>query len=136
VLDGPSDRYLLLRGMRDDVLLVGTDADERTVARRALEDMWLGTYLVTWPQSPNWPGEIRRGDTGPAVDTVLRLAGMAEEPLADATAFDVRFERWLMGFQQRHGLEMDGIVGPKTLLYLMRNSITQPRLLTDWPGSS
>jgi general secretion pathway protein A len=136
VLDGPPEQFLLLRGVQGDALLVGTDADDRTVNRRDIEDLWLGSYLVTWPQSPNWPNEIHRGDTGPAVDTVLRLAGMAELPLADATAFDLRFEQWLKGFQQRHGLEMDGIVGPKTLLYLMRNSITQPKLLTDWPGSS
>jgi general secretion pathway protein A len=136
VLEGPQEHYLLLRGIDEEALLVGTEDDERVLSRREIADRWLGAYLVAWPQSPNWPKEVRRGDSGPAVDTVLQLAGLADEPLVGATAFDVRFERWLMGFQQRHGLEMDGIVGPKTLLYLMRNSVTEPQLLSRWPGSS
>ena len=41
------------------------------------------------------------------------------------------FERWLMSFQVRNGLDPDGIVGPKTLLYLMRFSIEEPRLLSS-----
>lgn len=135
LLSGLPERYLLLRGMNESgQLLVGVPDDERMVSRNQVESRWLGTYLVAWPQSPDWPREIRRGDRGPAVQTVLQLAGMADIPLPNATDFDVRFERWLMDFQQRNGLEMDGIVGPRTLLYLMRNSITEPALLTDWPG--
>ena len=42
----------------------------------------------------------------------------------------VNHERWLVSFQVRNGLDPDGIVGPKTLLYLMRFSIEEPRLLT------
>ena len=136
VLDGVDERYLLLRGIHEDALLVGTESASRVLQRREVARRWLGAYLVAWPQSPDWPKQIRRGDSGPAVDTVLSLAGMADQPLQGSTAFDVRFERWLMEFQQRHGLEMDGIVGPKTLLYLMRHSVTEPKLLSDWPGSS
>ncbi len=134
ILNGQPERYLLLRGMKDSSLLVGAGEGRREVAREEVEQNWLGAYLVAWPQSPDWPREIRRGDTGPAVQTVLELAAQAEVPLAGARAFDTRFESWLKGFQQRHGLEMDGIVGPKTLLYLMRNSVTEPTLLSDWSG--
>lgn len=135
VLEGPQEHYLLLRGLGESALLVGSGANSREIAPNSIADRWLGAYLVAWPQSPDWPKEIRRGDKGPAVATVLRLAALAEEPFSGTSSFDVRFERWLMGFQQRHGLEMDGIVGPKTLLYLMRNSVDEPNLLTEWPGS-
>ena len=36
---------------------------------------------------------------------------------------------WLMTFQQSHGLEADGIIGPNTLIYLMAPTITEPRLI-------
>ena len=34
-----------------------------------------------------------------------------------------------MDFQNRKGLDADGIIGPKTLIYLMAPTITEPRLL-------
>lgn len=60
----------------------------------------------------------------------IDLATRAEPPYAGEAAFGTDFEQWLMRFQTRNGLHADGIVGPKTLLYLMRFSIQEPRLLT------
>jgi len=136
VLSGQPERYLLLRGLDDRRLLVGTESTSRTIARDAIEERWLGAYLVAWPQSPNWPRQISRGDSGPAVQRVLSLAAAADPPYSGSARFNVGFENWLKEFQQKHGLEMDGIVGPKTLLYLMQGSIHEPALLSDWPESS
>jgi general secretion pathway protein A len=133
-LSGPSERHLLLRGLNQGSVLVGAPATSRSVPRTLLEEFWFGTYHVAWPQSPNWPRTVRRGDSGPAVQTILSMARSAEPPYAGPAGFGVEFEDWLRSFQQRHGLDRDGIVGPKTLLYLMRPTVNEPVLLSQWPG--
>lgn len=127
---GAPDQYLLLSGVEGSGMLVGGAEDYRLVDRDALEVRWLGAYYAAWPQADNWPRELQRGDTGAAIDALLTMAAKAETPYRGVQEFGADFERWLMGFQSRHGLEPDGIVGPRTLLYLMRFSIEEPRLST------
>lgn len=130
VLQGAPPGHVLLSGMVDQALLVGAGATQRTVTRAAIEQRWYGDYFVAWPQAPDWPREIGPGDSGEAVERVLELATRADVPYAGAREFGSEFEAWLTAFQVRNGLDPDGIVGPKTLLYLMRQSIEEPRLLT------
>jgi len=129
VLQGEDTRYLLLRGMTADGLLVGGEGSSIKVSREALESSWLGEFVVPWPQAPDWPFQIQRGESGAAVDIVMEMATLAEPPWRGAGVFDQSFESWLMAFQRRHGLKSDGIVGPNTLLYLMAPTISQPRLI-------
>ena len=131
-LQGSTPRFLLLQGIKGDRLLAGAPGTLKTVSRQAVEDRWLGAYMVAWPQAANWPREIARGDSGPAVDTLIALAAMADAPYSGQPAFGAELENWLLGFQQRYGLDADGIVGPRTLLYLIRPSISEPELVSDW----
>lgn len=130
VLQTEPSRNLLLRGIGDTRVQVGTGDDFRWLPRRLIEDHWLGEYLVAWPQAPDWPTQIQRGETGQAVDIVIELAAQADSPWNGGTAFDGAFESWLKTFQRRHGLEADGIVGPVTLLHLIAPTISSPRLAT------
>ena len=66
----------------------------------------------------------------------LDLAARADSPYTGQRVFGREFEAWLIGFQARHGLEQDGIVGPETLLYLIRTSIEEPALMSDWSRES
>jgi hypothetical protein len=126
---GAATPHLVLRGLAGDRLLVGAREDARVVSREAVEERWYGEFYVAWPQAVNWPREVARGDQGAAVERILELAGRAEPPYRGAAEFGPDFESWLQAFQARNGLTADGIVGPKTLLYLMRFSIDEPRLL-------
>ena len=135
-LQGSDGTLLLLRGLDGDQVLVGPAGDERRIPRARLEERWLGTYFVAWPQAPNWPREVVRGDSGAAVETILQLAARTDRPYRGEPAFGQAFEDWLKDFQVRHGLDADGIVGPKTLLYLMSFSIEQPRLVTGGPADA
>ena len=110
-------------------MLVGSGDEMLEVTRDAIESIWLGEYLVIWPQAPDWPVQIRRGESGTAVDIVLNMAEFAEPAWKGSGVFDAGFETWLLTFQRRNGLKADGIVGPNTLIYLMAPTITQPRLM-------
>jgi len=132
VLQEGSSSYLLLQGVDTDRLLVGTTDQLTTVSRESVESSWLGTYLVVWPQAAGWPALVGRGDTGPAVATIMEMASLVDVPYHGERVFDAAFELWLKGFQARNGLEADGIVGRNTLLNLMTASIQEPKLLRTW----
>jgi general secretion pathway protein A len=131
VLHLEQNSLLPLRGMTGKELLVGSEEEGRRIARTSLDEFWLGEFLVVWPQAPDWPRQIKRGESGAAVDIVMEMATYADPAWNGAGVFDAGFESWLVVFQRRHGLRDDGIVGPNTLLYLMAPTIVQPRLIID-----
>ncbi len=132
VLQGETPSYLLLRGVDDERLLVGSPERSQTVLKDSIDARWLGAYFVAWPQASGWPVLVGRGDVGPAVVTIMEMAARVDVPYHGGHVFDAAFELWLKGFQVRRGLEADGIVGRKTLLYLMTASIKEPTLLQTW----
>ena len=74
-----------------------------------------------WPIVPGGP-LLEKDDRSERV-TLLRLRLAAEGDLpktetADRQAFDADLDQAVRRFQQRHGLKVDGVVGPKTLTAL------------------
>jgi len=132
VLQDETSSYLLLQGVDADRLLVGTAQKSTTISKDSVESSWLGTYLVVWPQAAEWPPFIGRGDTGPAVSTIMKMSTRVDMPYQGEQVFDAAFELWLKDFQFRNGLQADGIVGRNTLLHLMTASIEEPKLLRTW----
>lgn len=132
VLQGETPSYLLLHGIDSDRLLIGTLQQMKTISRESVESDWLGGYLVVWPQAAEWPAYIGRGDTGPAVATVMEMSTRVDVPYHGEHVFDAAFELWLKAFQVRNGLQADGIIGRNTLLHLMTASIEEPKLLRTW----
>ena len=124
--------YLLLQGINEKLLLVGTADHLKTVSKDAVDSQWLGAYFVVWPQANEWPTEVSRGNNGPAVTTIIEMATRVDVPYHGGQVFDAAFEGWLKDFQIRNGLQADGIVGRNTLLYLMTASIDEPQLLQSW----
>lgn len=132
ILYDDTSSFLLLQGVDGDRLLVGAPESSTTVSKESVESRWLGTYLIAWPQAAGWPRLIGRGDTGPAVATLMEMASRVDDPYTGELVFDNAFELWLKSFQLRNGLEADGIVGRNTLLHLMTASIDEPKLLRTW----
>lgn len=131
VLRVNGDKHVLLRGMSGQRILLGAGSEPHYFQRDQVDEFWMGEYIVAWPQSPDWPEQIRRGDDNAAVDIVFSMAALADPPWQGLPKFDGEFEQWIKGFQQSHGLPADGIVGPQTLLYLMAPGIVEPRLALE-----
>jgi len=127
----PGESRLLLQGITAADVLVGGIGETLNVPHETVEQSWLGEYYVVWPQAPDWPVEIRRGESGAAVDIVMEMANLAEPAWTGSGVFDEQFETWLMAFQRRNGLRADGIIGPKTLMYLVAPTIAEPRLMSS-----
>lgn len=76
-----------------------------------------------WPQLPSGP-TLRPGELDlrvPALRRILTAMGDLEESAEqDGLLFDDSLEQALRRFQRRHGLEVDGILGRKTLSQLNR----------------
>lgn len=66
------------------------------------------------PHVPLFPGNTRRGSTGPVVVTVQRRLREHGLNLAVDGIFGPQTDRAVRLFQRKHGLAADGIVGPKT----------------------
>jgi murein L,D-transpeptidase YcbB/YkuD len=67
---------------------------------------------------------LRLGDRGPAVSSVRqRISAWLGGGRADggSDVYDIALEAAVKQFQLRHGLEPDGVVGPKTLKWLNRS---------------
>lgn len=85
--------------------------------RSALRQLWRIAENGGWPQFPAGPS-LEQGDRGARVALLrerLQISGdLQMAPRADPELFDAGLTSAVRFFQSRHGLEVDGIVGPRT----------------------
>ncbi len=136
VLRSDGDKHVLLRGIHGQRILLGAGSEPQYFQRDKVDELWMGEYIVAWPQSPDWPEQIRLGDRSAAVDILFSMAELANPPWQGQHQFDGEFEKWIKNFQHSNGLLADGIIGPQTLLYLMAPGISEPRLELENPEDS
>ncbi len=109
---------------------IDTDSVEETLKRlvpphegyRGLRDA-LAQYREIaakggWPEVPEGPN-MSKGYSGVRVgllrEVLLAMGDLPHEPPAAEDIFDYALEQAVLGFQLRHGLVPDGVVGPRTL---------------------
>ena len=95
---------------------------------KELAAVWSGDYLLLWQPPPAYRKMMKQGDRGPDVawlkNRLARLDGDAGEAMPEAT-FDEALKARVMAFQRNHPLLEDGVVGPRTLIFL-NNAVGAP----------
>lgn len=125
--------YAVLEGLGPRNVRVRVNGVTRTIQRDRFEGHWLGKYQAVWTM-PGYVSQIlKEGDRGPAVLWVKGQAQRAAPAYAgdpDDPYFGPSLTQWTRDFQERYGLEPDGVIGPESLHVLSRFQEDAPTLLS------
>ncbi|MEM1081286.1 MAG: AAA family ATPase [Pseudomonadota bacterium] len=125
----PSDGQVLLVGVDQESMLLRQSGQSYRVPIRQAEEYWWGEFYVIWPDD----GQVwRRGDSDAVIGQIKQLAAAdSEQPWTGPmdAAYGEDFERWVRDFQRRKRLEVDGMLGPVTRLYLTAPTLDAVRLI-------
>ena len=120
-------RQVLLRSLTPDTAVVDFGQGPVTANLTQLDPLWTGEYLLLW-RPPLEQSLIGPGSRGEAVTWLRRQLTLAENGVLPSGSlsdrFDADLENMVRRFQQSHDLEVDGLVGSKTLLLI--NNIAPP----------
>lgn len=130
--------FTLETGQKRHALLVGMDhgypvlrSSTGVDSSYRLEDMlkyWQGYYMILWksPLSGGMNG-IYPGQSSPNVlwlrEQLDRIDGEDSREVAQPQFFDRQLVKRVKRFQRDHHLIQDGIVGPKTIIYLQNSLV-------------
>lgn len=125
----PPDGHVLLVGIDQETVHLRQSGQVYRVPIRQAEQHWWGEFYVVWPDD----GEVwRAGDNDPVIANIKALAASEpEQPWQGSldAGYDAEFEAWVRDFQRRKRLEVDGMLGPVTRLYLTAPTLDAVRLM-------
>lgn len=120
--DGRRQRVLISQLGEQKATLVGAERARR-ISRKRLARLWTGEFRMIW-RAHTGAVLIHNGMSGDAVLWLrqrLRLAAgkdSADKPGSKSPVFDDELESRVRNFQLMHGLQPDGIAGPRTQIIL------------------
>ncbi|MCC5872708.1 MAG: AAA family ATPase [Gammaproteobacteria bacterium] len=115
--DGP----VALLAVRDGRAEVAAEGQVRWVANASLHERWTGDATLLWQLPPGYRQPQARGSRGEAVRWLRQQLSSAGHPASGrADEFDAALESAVRSFQDRAGIEDDGIAGPLTWIHLQR----------------
>lgn len=129
--DADKIHYAILTGLTNASATLRIGGASQTVSLIVLGRRFKGDFATFWRAPQSYRGKIAYGDRGEEIDwlaaQLAKLAGtqapVPNQPLGPAVIKQVR------EFQSVQGLEVDGIVGPKTFMHLNNAAgIAEPRL--------
>ena len=109
--------YAAILGHRDNVVTMKLGDESVTTTADELGKHWFGSYIVLWQMPPDYRGNLKIGDAGPAVAWLRQhLASVLQIDLRtpDPTRFDDALQAALIRFQRDNGMVPDGVAGPLT----------------------
>ncbi len=126
-----TEAWAVLTGLDAERAQLALGGETLSVARADLERVWLGDYHAIWRVPPFIDGPLRRGDSGAAMEWLVRALDNTTDPTGPAW-FGPDTETAVRRVQSAHGLVPDGIVGPETLFALTASDRDGPRLRRRW----
>jgi general secretion pathway protein A len=130
---GGTPRYLTLaRTDGEDAILLGGAVEEGIqVDREQLTSHWSGVAYVAWKDFLNLPATLSSQNSGDSVLTLkMFMHELGYKDLDITPAYDDKTARAVKQVQRKHGIHVDGVVGPltKIALYNEKPSLNIPRL--------
>ncbi|MDB5765169.1 MAG: peptidoglycan-binding protein [Herminiimonas sp.] len=129
--DAGKTYYAVLTGLTNASATLRIDGALHTVTLVALGRRFRGDFATFWRAPQSYREKLSNGDRGVDVDwlaaQLAKLSGV-KQPVANQP-FDQGTIRQVREFQLVQGLEVDGIVGPKTFMHLNNAAgVNEPRL--------
>jgi general secretion pathway protein A len=131
--EGKGRRYVSLLGWEEGRLIVAPPFQGHSAVSSAeLEKFWTGRSYLPWKNVLNLPLVSRAGNSGESIRNLkllLTKAGFYRGPSTEL--FDEAMLVSVKRFQAAQGIEVDGVVGGRTLLLLYRagGTVEVPRLV-------
>jgi general secretion pathway protein A len=126
--------YALLIGLTNASAVLRIGSTDHSITLVALGRRFRGDFATLWRAPHTYRDTVSRGDRGADVDWLAaQMAKMngIRQPVA-SRAFDQTMSMQVREFQSAQGLEVDGIVGPKTFMHLNSFAgVDEPRLTNN-----
>ena len=131
-LAGGGSGNVVVSAIDDEHATLDHDGQAVRVPIALLDERWSGDYLILWRPPPFNATVIGRGSGGDAVAWLReRIAALPDSGIdAKPARYDADLVDAVKRFQARHGLSVDGVAGPHTLIVLnnVLSSADVPRL--------
>ena len=106
----------LLVGLERETALLWTEKFLCEVPLEVLASHWRGGFDYLWKSPPGWTGPLSEGDRGPVVAQVVSdLSRLDDLPPPPLEVFTPALTERVKQFQQMAGLQVDGVIGVRTL---------------------
>ncbi|MEA3273868.1 MAG: AAA family ATPase [Pseudomonadota bacterium] len=125
-----NDGYAVLGALDKERVTLDQPDGDALLPVSSIDDQWLGEYLVVWQPPPTGHSVIGPGASGESVRWLRKLLSQVPDLSSgntDSGFFDDGLRDSVRRFQEREGLKIDGIAGPRTLIRL-HNIVAMPEL--------
>jgi len=123
-------RYAALIGFKEDKIALAGRPAPVLMANSDLEKYWTGQTYIPWKNFLQLPERFYPGSSGKQTRVLKQLLRETGIHLAPGDVYDRETQAAVKIFQASYGLELDGIVGSRTMLVLYRamDRFEMPRL--------
>ncbi|MFV0438370.1 MAG: AAA family ATPase [Desulfopila sp.] len=127
-----NDVFAVLIAIREETVVLAKGTDRWQVAIDLLNRQWQGEFTLLWQPPPGYSRVIVPGDRGAVVrwlaQALARLYGR-QDGFGEPEVYGGELLQDVKTFQLAEGIQVDGLVGPMTLIRLnSRTTGGQPRL--------
>jgi len=112
---------VLLQELLGDKARIQVDGKEMIEPVDVLKQSWFGHYRVLWKTPPKGSAVLRPGDQGSDVSWLrqqLHQATGMRSIAPNPSQYDAGLEELVRSFQRDNALNVDGVAGPRTMIYL------------------
>jgi len=131
--------YVALTAIKGQTAMLEVGDEARSVVLQEIEKRWFGDYTLLWRQPPNYRGDIRPGMKGRDVkwiDKQLAAIQGRKALTGETPTYDSSLVAQVKQFQLTEGLPPDGVLGPRTIIYLSNAADDKAPALVRREGES